>query len=40
MKLVPSKSSHKGEGLLRDLSSEVGRQALGQMSALIYQHIG
>jgi len=30
----------EGEGLLRDLSSEVAKQALDQMTAFIYEHIG
>ncbi len=30
----------EGEGLLRDLSSEVAKQTLGQMTAFINQHIG
>ena len=30
----------EGEGLLRDLSSEVGKKTLEQMTEFIYQHIG
>jgi hypothetical protein len=30
----------EGEGLLRDLSTEVAQQALEKMTAFIYQHIG
>ena len=30
----------EGEGLLRDLSSQVAKQALEEMSAFIHQHIG
>ena len=30
----------EGEGLLRDLSSPVAKQALEQMSAFVHQHIG
>ncbi len=30
----------EGEGLLRDLSSQVAKQALEQMSAFVHQHIG
>jgi len=30
----------EGEGLLSDLSSEVGKQTLEQMGAFIHRHVG
>ena len=30
----------EGEGLLRDLSSSVAKQALEQMTSFIHQHLG